>query len=202
MGSIERVEREKAEHRKKREELILSAAGKLFHEKGFLETTISDIAGECELTNGAIYLYYRNKDELVVKVMTGISESLGNLLEAEAGTSFKNNGHSRLHKLLKVYSRTFREFRSYHRLDAQFNLMFRTSYPETPLLEDYFKANKRVLDVVTEAVSAGLADGSVKSELNAERTAGLLLEFAEQLCRKNQPAGRADGKRAGNQAGR
>ena len=63
MGSRERVEREKAERRRQREELILAEAEKLFLEKGFTAATISDIASSCELTNGAIYLYYKNKDE-------------------------------------------------------------------------------------------------------------------------------------------
>ena len=57
LGSRERALREKAEHRKRREDLILRAAEELFLEKGFIASTISDIAKACELTNGAIYLY-------------------------------------------------------------------------------------------------------------------------------------------------
>ncbi|HAK45600.1 MAG TPA: hypothetical protein DCO79_06735 [Spirochaeta sp.] len=184
MGSRERVEREKAEHRKQREELILAEAEKLFIEKGFLAATISDIASACELTNGAIYLYYRNKDELVLKVMTGINRQFGDLLEQSAEASASVSGLQRLKNLLDLYNRTYCEYRRYHLLDAQFNLMFSESYPDTPLLAEYYSVNKRVLEIVTKAVAAGINDGSINTDATAERLAGLLLNAVNSYVEK------------------
>ncbi len=60
MGVIERKEREK-ELRKMQ---ILEAGEKLFLSRGFENVTMDEIAKECELSKGTLYLYYKSKEEL------------------------------------------------------------------------------------------------------------------------------------------
>jgi len=47
-----------------RREQITAAAKRVIFVKGFKKTTIKDIAEEAELSPGAIYLYFKNKEEL------------------------------------------------------------------------------------------------------------------------------------------
>lgn len=61
MGITERKEREKAEMKR----LIMDAARKLFIEQGFEKTSIRNIADEIEYSPGTIYLYYKDKSELL-----------------------------------------------------------------------------------------------------------------------------------------
>lgn len=60
MGSLERREREREETR----QLILDAALKLWVEKGADCVTIRNIADEIEYTPGAIYSYFKDKDDI------------------------------------------------------------------------------------------------------------------------------------------
>jgi AcrR family transcriptional regulator len=60
MGTKERKERQKNEMR----EAILSAALKLFSDKGFENVTMRNIADEIEYSVGTIYLYFGDKDEI------------------------------------------------------------------------------------------------------------------------------------------
>jgi len=60
MGIQERKKRE----RERRRQQIIVAAKRVFSEKGFLKTTMEDIAREAELSPGTLYLYFKNKDEL------------------------------------------------------------------------------------------------------------------------------------------
>ena len=60
MGTQERREREK----EKRRQQILNAAKELFITKGLSLTTIDDIAKKAELSQGTIYVYFKNKLEL------------------------------------------------------------------------------------------------------------------------------------------
>jgi len=60
MGIQERKKRE----RERRRQQIIVAAKRVFSEKGFLKTTMEDIAKEAELSPGTLYLYFKNKDEL------------------------------------------------------------------------------------------------------------------------------------------
>lgn len=60
MGTKERKERQKNEMR----EAILSAALRLFSDKGFETVTMRNIADEIEYSVGTIYLYFSDKDEI------------------------------------------------------------------------------------------------------------------------------------------
>ena len=61
MGIVERKEREREEMRK----FILEAAQKLFLANGFDKVSIRTIADEIEYSPATIYLYYKDKNELL-----------------------------------------------------------------------------------------------------------------------------------------
>lgn len=62
MGIIERKEREREEMR----DLILKGAQKLFIENGYEKTSIRGIADAIEYSPATIYLYYKDKNELLL----------------------------------------------------------------------------------------------------------------------------------------
>lgn len=64
MGITDRKEREKQEMRK----LIISAAMEMFVKDGFDKTSIRNIADKIEYSPATIYLYYKDKDELLYEV--------------------------------------------------------------------------------------------------------------------------------------
>lgn len=47
---------------------ILSAALKVFAKKGFYNTRISEIAAEAEVADGTIYLYFKNKHDILISL--------------------------------------------------------------------------------------------------------------------------------------
>ena len=55
-------------HRESRREQILLAAWKCFSRKGFHSTSMADVIKEAGLSAGAVYLYFRSKDEIIVAV--------------------------------------------------------------------------------------------------------------------------------------
>ena len=60
MGIYERKQREKEQRRQE----IITAARKVFSQKGFNTATMEEIASEAELSPGTLYLYFKNKEEL------------------------------------------------------------------------------------------------------------------------------------------
>lgn len=74
MGVIERKEREKEEMR----QAILDAARKLFLEQGYEKTSIRNIAEAIEYSPGTIYLYYKDKNEIIFALH---NESFGVMMD-------------------------------------------------------------------------------------------------------------------------
>ena len=81
MGIAERRERERDLQQKMRRGQILDAAKRLFHAKGFSSATMEDIAQEAELSTAAIYLYFKNKNDLYVSLNLQLLEYLSDKLE-------------------------------------------------------------------------------------------------------------------------
>ncbi|MDA3809310.1 MAG: TetR/AcrR family transcriptional regulator [Spirochaetaceae bacterium] len=180
LASKDRIKREKAQLKQMREREILEASEALFLKKGFSRTRISDIAHACELTNGAIYLYFKNKNELILIIMTKISNSFADLLLEEDREN--ETGIVRISRLLNVYNKSFREFPEYHRLDAQFNILFDKKYPGSHHLEKYFAANTRVLDIFISIFKDGVKDGTI--DVNPEKTAHMFLNVMNSYVEK------------------
>jgi TetR/AcrR family transcriptional regulator, fatty acid metabolism regulator protein len=58
--------------------LILDAAIRVFAEKGFHRARIADIADEAGVADGTIYLYFRNKDDVLLTIF---EEKMGVLID-------------------------------------------------------------------------------------------------------------------------
>jgi AcrR family transcriptional regulator len=97
MGVIDRKEREKTEMKRQ----ILNAAQKLFLEQGFEKTSIRNIAEEIEYSAGTIYLYFKDKNEILFALHV---EAFGALMLAmQAGITSQNNPFDKLVALGKYY---------------------------------------------------------------------------------------------------
>src|SRR5689334_1662479 len=56
---------------------IIQAATKLFAGKGFYNAKVSDVAKEAAVADGTIYLYFKNKDDLLISIF---EESMDNFI--------------------------------------------------------------------------------------------------------------------------
>lgn len=88
MGTKERKERE----RQKRSNDILEAALRQFESKGFLNTTLQDVAKEAEISVGLIYRHFQSKEDIFASLALRGAEQLDEELE----TIFANAGRQNL----------------------------------------------------------------------------------------------------------
>jgi len=81
--------------RKKREKefritTILAAAEKLFAKKGYQQTSIEEIADNAEISTGTVYLYFKNKEEILIKLI----HDIGNLADDVLWNEFEDSDYS------------------------------------------------------------------------------------------------------------
>src|SRR5215470_855817 len=55
-------------------EAILRAAIKVFAQNGFFYSKVADVAREAGVADGTVYLYFKNKDDILVSIFNHISE--------------------------------------------------------------------------------------------------------------------------------
>jgi TetR/AcrR family fatty acid metabolism transcriptional regulator len=61
-------------------ERILDAAARVFAEKGFHRARISDVAKLAGVADGTVYLYFQNKDDLLIKTFEFIMDEVNSVL--------------------------------------------------------------------------------------------------------------------------
>ncbi|HYA13816.1 MAG TPA: TetR/AcrR family transcriptional regulator, partial [Syntrophales bacterium] len=62
-------EKRRGREKENRKNTILKAARKLFFERGFKSVTVDSIAKKAELSKGAVYLYFKSKDEIYSQIL-------------------------------------------------------------------------------------------------------------------------------------
>jgi TetR/AcrR family transcriptional regulator, transcriptional repressor of aconitase len=74
------------DHLERRRRQILEAAGRCFARKGFHDTSLQDIFRESGLSAGAVYRYFKSKDELVQAIGAEVFDHLSAALDAVLST--------------------------------------------------------------------------------------------------------------------
>jgi len=62
---------------------IIRAALKVFAKKGFYNSRVSEIAKEAEVADGTIYLYFKNKDDILISVFETEMKKMINSMKKE-----------------------------------------------------------------------------------------------------------------------
>ena len=124
MGVKERKEREKEFRR----EEILKTGEKLFIDKGFANTTMDELARECELAKGTIYLYFKSKEELLSGILYRVFTELYELM-----FSYQNGITNPIERLKRIGDAYFEFHEKYPEHFRLLNDLHMTGkfYPET-----------------------------------------------------------------------
>ena len=96
MGIVERKERNREEMKQR----IIDAAIQMFLEEGYEKTSIRNIAEKIEYSPATIYLYYKDKDELLYDVQAQAFEKLLNAFREQA---VAKNPFKRLEQIMVTY---------------------------------------------------------------------------------------------------
>jgi AcrR family transcriptional regulator len=153
MGTKERKEREKNFRRQQ----IQDAAKEMFLVKGFRSTTMEDIAKKAELSTGAIYQYFKNKDELYASMNVEGLQSMTDEIE----TIYKDRRSPPEKKILKIKEAMYRNFRSYPLL---LKVVFHVQLEDTlATLDEYLLNRLNALGKKTMNLMASVYEEGVKA---------------------------------------
>lgn len=165
------------EEAEKTKEHIISAAIKVMNAKGIGATRFEDIANEANVSRGAIYHYFKSKNEIILTVHANMKKQMMDLFERHIGEeidpviSLKNGFKEILKKFqnddnYRAIEELFikAEFTSLLREDKELNLLFTREKEET------------ICDML-ELVRRGQISGSLRKDIPAETIGFALISF-------------------------
>ena len=138
--------------------LILEAAVKVFARQGFYQSTVAQIAKEAGVADGTIYLYFKNKDDILVNFFHYKTKQVFERFRAEV-----NKAESGLDKLRNLIRRHLTEFQR----DRDMAILYQVGTHQIDrLAEDQIREmSKMYQDLVSEIVEAGQQEGSIRKDI-------------------------------------
>jgi AcrR family transcriptional regulator len=155
-------------HRERQRRRILDAAKALFDERGIDRTTMAEIMTASELRASTLYEYFSNKDEIVWAILSEVLE--------EAAAAVKDRieqattGLAKIVALLHYMAEELSHNQARIRFMAQFDAMYARDWPAERLLTLEGQLNEEGFQVFGRWIREGIADGSLRSDLDPDLT--------------------------------
>ncbi len=180
--------------RSDKRERILDGALKAFAKKGFYNTKVSEIAGEAGVADGTIYLYFKNKDDLLISLfedrMEWIIDRLKTELSAVEGDAVAKFRHMvTIHCRLAVENPDLAEFIT---VELRQSAKFVKEY-KNPKFGDYLKVLQGLIE---EGQESGAMRNDVDVRLVSRACFGALDEVLLQLTLSQAEPDEVDAKAA------
>ncbi|MGV7928760.1 MAG: TetR/AcrR family transcriptional regulator [Spirochaetota bacterium] len=176
MGIKERQQREKEQ----RYNDIIEAAIRLFSSRGLKKVTMEEISRECEFSKGALYFYFKSKEDLAFAVMdrcyrgyiemvdarlAGARTGLGKIEAALAGSLEFFDTRPNLVKIMGYF-------------DYYIDYDFKASYAADPVAIGFRSMINAYREKLAGIIREGIADGSIRKDVDPAK---FILVYADAL---------------------
>ena len=137
---------------------ILEAAVKIFAKQGFHQSTIAQIAKEAGVADGTIYLYFKNKDDILVQFFSYRTKQVFESFREEVDRAETSSG-----KLRNLVHRHLAEFQR----DRDGAVVYQVeTHQNSRLAEAQIKEmSKMYRDLISEIVEQGQQEGTIRKDL-------------------------------------
>jgi len=169
LGSNERKEKEKEIRRKD----IIDAAERVFFTKGYNYATMDDVAKAAEYSKRTVYVYFSGKEQIYFEIMIRGYRLLMEMLEANRQ---KDKAHTAIEEIREMASALYRfslDYSEYFDAIMEYEnsaLDFQKGIPDHAK-EECYALGEQILGYLMDALKQGIAEGSVRSDLNIKHTA-------------------------------
>lgn len=171
-------------HRDRQRRLILSTARMLFAQQGIERVSLADIVIAAGLTRSTIYQYFSNKDDLVWALCQEILEhpmpSTRQALQDNSGTAYQ-----KIASLLASMGDQLADDPDAVRFMSQFDYLYARDWSADRMLAlEALLFPGPLRELLASIVRAGIADGSLRPDIDPELTLHALVNAAVATQRR------------------
>ena len=156
-------------------EAILRAAIKVFAGSGFFNSKVADVAREAGVADGTVYLYFKNKDDILVSIFNYYMEEA--LAAGKASLARTDDPIEKLRRIVHAHLERLGRDRN---LAVVFQVELRSS---TKFMEQ-FSATKvaEYLEMIRSVIEEGQSRGVFRPELNTKIVSKVLFGALDEMA--------------------
>jgi TetR/AcrR family transcriptional regulator, fatty acid metabolism regulator protein len=154
---------------------ILRAAIKVFAGSGFFNSKVADVAREAGVADGTVYLYFKNKDDILASIFNNYMDNA--LSAGRAQLAEINDPIEKLRRIVRAHLEGLGRDRN---LAVVFQVELRSS---TKFMEQ-FSATKvtEYLELISSVIEEGQQSGVFRSGLNTKIVAKVLFGALDEMA--------------------
>jgi AcrR family transcriptional regulator len=179
MENLSRRDKEKLA----REKDIISAAEKIFSEKGFDGTSMDEIAKEAEFTKRTVYQYFKSKEDLFFAVVLRCLKKLISHISRLNETHL--NGYMKMQKGCKKFYEFYKTNPETFRIISYWGHVKKKLEEQDGKQKELLDFNKAMFESIAQIIEEGKKDGSINLDIDSQKTAFslifLMTSFFNQL---------------------
>ncbi|MBN1579044.1 MAG: TetR/AcrR family transcriptional regulator [Chitinispirillaceae bacterium] len=165
MGISERKQREKEQ---RRHDIILAAEG-VFFSKGIHVATVDEVAEAAELSKGTLYLYFKNREELIAAVF---HRGMDLLQQMMVGSSLQSSkAIDKIRALGRVYLDFAKKHPDHFALLLEKELHRLAMDDSTPEAQSCVESGLQLLTMLKLLIIQGIQEGSIRNDIDPARMA-------------------------------
>ncbi len=136
---------------------ILNSAGAVFAEHGFYKATISQVAAEAGVADGTLYLYFKNKDDILYQFISFKTQVVFEKMNAAVAQG--TNAEDKLRNLIRCHLEEFQG-------DKNMAVIFQSEVRYLRDIESQIKdISKMYLDLLSDIIEQGQIEGIMRQDL-------------------------------------
>ena len=175
MGLIER----RARDRQKRIKEILDASQSAFSNKGFVNATMNDIATISDLSRRTLYLYFHNKEEILLTMAVNTLKELIDQINSKNNSDKK--AIDKLMDIAKIYRDLFLKDNASFQFLPNFTNCIKSVGKDNSIVKICEEQINQIAGIVNYLLIEGIQDKSIRKFQNPKRTAALLVGMIHSL---------------------
>jgi TetR/AcrR family fatty acid metabolism transcriptional regulator len=155
-------------------ETILRAAIKVFARGGFFNSKVADVAREAGVADGTVYLYFRNKDDILVSIFNHVMDEA--LALGRARLSEIDHPQEKLKGIVFAHLNRFGN-------DRDLAIVFQVELRSSTKFMEQFSATKvtEYLDLIRSVIEEGKAKRVFRRGLNTTIAAKVLFGALDEM---------------------
>lgn len=136
---------------------IITAAGAVFAKLGFYKSTIAQIAAEAGVADGTIYLYFKNKEDILYQFLSYKTDIVFKKMHQAVNKT--GNAEIKLRNLIRSHLKEFQD-------DRDMAVVFQSEVRYLRDIEPQIKnISKMYLHLLTEIIEQGQIEGTIRQDL-------------------------------------
>jgi len=153
---------------------ILEAAVRVFAKKGYFAARVADVARRAGIADGTIYLYFRNKEDILVSLFDEVMKE--HIARGREELRRVPGASAKLHAIAARHLRLLGE-------NPDLAVVFQVELRQSTRFMERFTASwfKDYLELLTAAIDEGQKDGSLRPELPKKVLAKALFGALDEM---------------------